>query len=270
MDLDVALHVLLPVVVGLSVPATVVVTNRGPAPVTISYRLNLMEGDVRLSILGPDGATRVLKGWQADTALRRVTVPPGWHIEGTMNLLWSEAGATFPSPGPYVLRAEYDPSPQEKTVVSLPTAVAARLPQTAEERGVAHLLTDFRVRDAIVLAKSEIGPEKLLVLAQQSGETLDGKLARLLLLGSAAADGEPGSEDALPLADPITLARWVGMLSSPYSKAGKRLADALVVRLRMDSLTVSDDDATRTALQEALRIVRQEPSDGQFEAFPNR
>ncbi len=270
MDLDVALHVLLPAVVGLSVPATVVVTNRGPAPVTISCRLNLMEGDVRLSVLGPDGATRVLKGWQADTALRRVTVPPGWHIEGTMNLLWSEVGATFPSPGAYVLRAEYDPSPQEKTVVSSPTTVVAQPPQTAEERSVADLLTDAGLREAIVLAKSETGPGKLRALARDFGETLDGKLARMLLLGSGAADGEPGSEDALRIADPVTLARWIGMLTSPYSKAGKRLADALVARVRMDSSTASADDATRTALEEALRIVRQESASGQCEASPNR
>jgi hypothetical protein len=257
--LAVGVEVADPVVVGLSAPALIRVTNHGPGPATISSRLNLFEGDLRLIVTQPDGTMRHLKGWQADTPLHRVTLAAGEHVEAGINLLSTGSGPAFPSPGSYVLRAEYDPSPAAETVVSAPVTVAARSPQTEPERGVADLLKDEAAREALVRADADAAREKFEALSQRYGETLDGKLARLLLFG---ADKGGDAADPLQLTDPMTLARWITMLSTPYNKNGAHLADQFVARFELHSPAVaaSKGKAEDSALLEkALRVVKRLP-----------
>jgi hypothetical protein len=254
--LAVTLDVAEPVVSGLSVPATIRVVNRGSAPAMVSSRLNLMEGDLRLSIEDPDGATRVLKGWQADTQLRRVALPPGEQIESGTNLLWTVEGAVFPKPGAYTVQAEYDPSPRAETVVSAPLAVTVRLPRTEAERKLEALLKDGAVREAIVLGKSETAPDKLEVLAQQFPETFDGKLAELLLSANAVAGSDVASDKAFQIADPITLARWITMISTPYSDAARGLTEKFTAFVEARSRASDGKLEDLAALNKALRIIR--------------
>lgn len=243
-----------PIVVGLSAPVIIRLINRGSAPVNVSSRLNLMEGDVRLSVEDPDGTTRAFKGWQADTAARRVELPPRHQIEGGINLLWTDAGAAFPKPGRYVIRAEYDPSPNSETIVSAPMTVAARSPRSADERDAASILEDEPVRRALVWAQSDSAPEKLRALAQQFPDTLDGKLAGLLLSGGDASD-RAHADAAFRATDPVTLARWITALSTPYSGAGKKLVASFAGRLQSREGKTADANA----VDRALRIVKALP-----------
>lgn len=246
-----------PIVVGLSALVIVRVINGGSTAASVSSRLNLMEGDMRLSIEDPGGDTRELKGWQADTAARRVDLPPGHQIEGGINLLWTDAGAAFPKAGRYVLRAEYDPAPDAETIVSPPLAVTARLPRNAAERDAASILEDEPVRKALVWAQSDAEPDKLKALAQKLPDTLDGKLAGLLLSGSGVDD--PASADAaFQSADPVTLAHRITALSTPYSNVGRKLAADLAGRMQSND-KVTEPKAVARALQiaKALPVERQ-------------
>jgi hypothetical protein len=250
--LTLELEALEPIVVGLSALVIVRVINKSPAPATVSSRLNLMEGDVRLSIEGPHGATRALKGWQADSAARRVELPPGHQLEGAINLLWTDAGAAFPEPGHYVLRAEYDPSPNAETIVSPPVTVTARSPRTKEERDVASMLDGEPIRKALVWAQAEPEADKLQTLAQQYPKTLDGKLAGLLLSGG----GDRAHADlAFQSPEPVTLARWITALSTPYSNVGKTLGADFAARIQ------SRDGKTRgsKAVERALQVMKIQP-----------
>ena len=206
-ELEVVLEVKEPVVVGLSALAAIRVIHRGKAPVTISSRLNLMEGDVRLF-----NGSQAIGGWQADTMLRQVTLAPGQQIVGFLNLLYTESGPTFPEPGSYTLRAEFSPSPRMEPVASEPVTVTARLPRGDDELQAAALLKDDAVKKAIVLAQKDEAPGQLEKLAAIP-RLLDGHLARLLVSGD------------LPDADPLTLASWIVALTTPYSDTGKLLAE---------------------------------------------
>jgi hypothetical protein len=209
-ELEVVLELKEPVVVGLSTLAAIRVIHRGKAPVTISSRLNLMEGDVRLFV-----GSRAIGGWQADTMLRQATLSPGQQIVGFLNLLYTESGPTFPEPGSYVLRAEFSPSPRMEPVASEPVTVAARLPQGEDELQAAALLKDDAVKKAIVLAQKDEAPGQLEKIAAIP-RLLDGHLASLIVSGDAKT---------FPSADPLELASWIVALTTPYGDTGKLLAE---------------------------------------------
>jgi len=160
-SLVLTLEVQEPVVVGLSALGTLRVTNRATTPITISSRLNLMEGDVRLIVEGPDGTRRELHGWQADTILNEVTLGPNEQLVANLNLLQTEEGPVFPTSGRYQLQAEFSPSLQSPAIKSQPVVVNVRAPQTDAERGAAQLLRDDNVRRSIVLAQSDASPGEL-------------------------------------------------------------------------------------------------------------
>lgn len=254
MGLTLTLSVYEPIVVGLSVLATVVVANEGPSPVmapvmAVSARLNLMEGDLRIAAQGPHGLSTKVRGWQADTALRQISLAPGERIEGSFNLAWSEAGATFPIPGDYVLRAEYDPSPSMETVVSDTVSVTARLPETAAERSARDLLAQPRVAEAIATARPELAASAIETLARDGGDTLDGQFARLLVGGHKAAELVSGSAEALTEEGLAARARQVIALSGPYSSVGGRLSEELLRDLRSRDTVGSGEKA-------AIRIMK--------------
>ena len=244
-----------PVVVGLSVLGTLRVSNLGATPVTISSRLNLMEGDLRLIVLGPDGAPREFRGWQADTILRQVTLAPNEQLVGSMNLLQTEEGPVFPTPGRYQLHIEFSPTPQASTITSSRVEVNARAPQTADERGAAELLANEALRKAIILAQGDDATNEIAELAKQFPETLDGKLARLILAGtSEAADRSThfGSKDSSLSDVPLILA-----LRTPFSQVGRQLAEDFTKTFQ--TLDAKQGGAAQANLDSALRIVAGKP-----------
>ncbi|MEK6283167.1 MAG: hypothetical protein AABN95_22655 [Acidobacteriota bacterium] len=249
----VTLDVQEPVIFGLSVLGTLRVTNRGATSVTISSRLNLMEGDVRLTVFGPDTSPRELRGWQADTILRQATLAPNEQLVGSMNLLQTEAGPVFPTPGRYQLQAEFSPSPRDAPVTSPRIDVDVRSPQTDAERGAAELLANEVVRQSIVLAQSDAAPNEIAQLAKKFPETLDGKLARLILAGTSDAANRTHftSLDSSLLDVPL-----ISALRTPFSRVGRQLAEDFTRKIQTLN---AKQGAQQANLDSALRIVEGKP-----------
>jgi hypothetical protein len=244
-----------PVVVGLSVLCTLRVTNRGATPVVISSRLNLMEGDLLLTVVGPDGSSRELRGWQADTMLRQVTLAPNEQLVGTMNLLETEAGPVFPTPGRFQLQAEFSPSPQSDAVTSARLDVNVRAPQTETERGAAKLLSNEAVRRSIVLAQNDASPNEMAQLAKAFPETLDGKLAQLIR--GAAGEATQDTNDFSSRDSSISDVPLISALRTPFSHVGRRLAEDFAAKI--ETLDVAKEGAEKASLDTALRIVKGKP-----------
>ncbi len=241
-----------PVVVGLSALGMLRVTNRATTPITISSRLNLMEGDVRLIVVGPDGTRRELRGWQADTILRQVTLAPNEQLVANLNLLQTDEGPVFPSSGRYQLQAEFTPSLQSGAITSPPVEVNARAPQTDVERDVAQLLKDENVRRSIVLAQNDATPNELAQLAEKFPETLDGKLARLIRGGSGEATFAFDSLDSSLSAAPL-----ISALKTPFSRIGRGLAAEFATR--MAAFDEAKPEGKQSDINAALHIVAGKP-----------
>jgi hypothetical protein len=248
---------------GLPVLATLSIKNRGESPETVSSRLNLMEGDVRLQLTGPDGGARRVMGagGQPDTASRRVTLLPGQQIIGSMNLLYTDVGVTFPEPGKYILQAEYSPSPVAGWQVSEPRTMTVLPPQSEAERGAAALLQNEDARAALTLAEADRAPAELRELAERFAGTLAGTLARLILAGSDTAAGDAAlSTDIFQTTDPITMAELITSLSTPYSGVAKRLTQSYAAYINPKDTVAKAPELSDVAERErALRIIKGEP-----------
>lgn len=249
--LRVRLEVDRPVVAGLAALARISISNSGPAPILASARLNLMEGDVSLLVTDPGGGLREIKGWQADTGLNRVELPPGQDLVGALNLLDSPDGPIFPGAGEYRLAAYYTPSPQAEPVESPPVPVSVVMPRTAEERELAALLSDPAVRRGLVLGDGESAPQALRDIAGRFPGTLEARLAGLV---SGAAEGGQADEDAPPLATALAIVA----LTNPYSRTGKRLSGDYAARFER---RMAAGDAG-PELEQAIKLLRGEPTAG--------
>jgi hypothetical protein len=246
--LSAGLEVAQPVVAGLAALAILRIVNESPAPVLVSARLNLMEGDVSLTLTDPGGGLREIKGWQADTGLHRVELPPGHGLVGAIDLLDAPDGPIFPAPGEYRLGAEYRPSPQAPPAVAPPVPVSVVAPRTASERELAALLQDPSVRRALVLGDRDSAPERLRDIARRFPDTLEGRLAELV----AGATDWDATEDR---SGPIRLALAILALTNPYSRTGERLAEDYAARL--EARRASADASPE--IEQALHLLRAEP-----------
>jgi hypothetical protein len=245
--LELTLDIAQPVVAGLPAFALLHVINRGAGPRIVSARLNLMEGDVALAVEDPEGGVRQVRGWQADTSLRRVELPPGCQLVGALLLLETPEGMIFPGPGEYRLSAQYTPQPQEQPAVTAAVAVAVVPPRSAEERALASLLADPAVRRAILLADPESAPAQLREIGDRFGSILAGRLARLV---SGAA--EPAGPDPIPDALAILALR------NPYGRTGARLAESYAARLDRADAGADGELARRLTKTEPI------PADARF------
>ena len=232
-----------PAIVGLSVLATLRLTNNGKSPVTVPSRLNLMEGALALEITGPDQKPRTINGWQADTQLREVTLESKEQFISHLNLFETEEGPVFPEAGSYKLRARFSPSPRLTEIVSNEISVTVRSPKSKSEIGAAKLLENPELRKSIVLGQSDETPNELRKLADDYAETLDGKLAALILTG---AKDEPETSE---IADSSTTAAsavpMICALRTPYSGVGKRLAADLSAKLDAGDSTKQTENLKR-------------------------
>lgn len=251
-SLVLTLEVQEPVVAGLSALATLRVTNRATTPITISSRLNLMEGDVRLIVAGPDGKRREIRGWQADTILRQVVLAPNEQLVAHLNLLQTEEGQVFPGPGRYQLHAEFSPSVQSEAITSAPVVVNVRTPQTDVERGVAQLLSDEKVRRSIVLAQNDASPTELAQLAENFPETVDGKLAQLIRADTGEATAEFDSLDSA-----LSTAPLISVLQTPFSRIGHGLAEEFATKIA--TFDEAKPGGEPSDIDNALRMVKGKP-----------
>lgn len=250
-------------VLGLPALATLSVSNRGTFPVTVSSRLNLMEGDVRLLVTGPDGVRRrvVGAGGQPDTLPRQIALPPGRQIVGGINLLYTDAGPTFPETGRYILQAEYSPTPHAGWLVSAPVPMTVDAPESEAQRGAASLLQNEAAKLALTLAEVDRAPDELRELAERFPETLEGKLARLILTGNVApAEDAADANNIFQATDPLTAALLLTSLSTPFSSIGTRLKENYAAYIESRDVTSAPPDPTDVSNRgRALRMIREQP-----------
>lgn len=251
-SLVLTLEVQEPVVVGLSALGTLRVTNRATTPITISSRLNLMEGDVRLIVTGPDAKRREFRGWQADTILRQEVLAPNEQLVAHLNLLQTEEGPVFPVSGRYQLQAEFSPSVQSEAITSAPVVVNVRSPETDVERGVAQLLSNDNVRRSIVLGQNDASPTELAQLAEKFPETLDGRLAQLIRAGTGEATAEFDSLDSALSTVPL-----ISILQTPFSSVGRGLAEEFATKIA--TLDEAKPGGEQSDTDIALRVVQGKP-----------
>lgn len=246
--LSVRLDVASPVVAGLAALALLRVSNSGAAPLLVSARLNLMEGDVSLLVTDPAGGVREIRGWQADTGLHRVELAPGQALVGALNLLDAPDGPIFPGPGGYRLAAHYTASPRAAPIESAAVPVSVVSPRTDAERELAGLLADPGVRRGLVLGDCDSAPQALRDIAGRFPRTLEARLAALV---SSAADGAEAQDDAAPLETAVAIVA----LTNPYSRTGKRLAAKHAARF--EQRVATGDSGPE--LEEAVALLRGEP-----------
>lgn len=240
-----------PVVLGRAALAVVRIRNAGPAPVWASARLNLMEGDVALQVAGPDGAIRDVKGWQADTGIHRIELPPGQEIVGAIDLLDAPDGPIFPAPGEYQVAAFYSPGPKADPLATPPVPVSVVAPQSDEDRALADLLADEAVRRALVLGDRDSAPQRVAGIAARFPETLEGRLAALVADPDAAASSAAAAA-AGDGAEALDTALVIRALMNPYSRTGERAAAACAAAL--EAADTAGDGAER-----AIRLLRGQP-----------
>lgn len=225
----------------------------------ISGRLNLWEGDVCLTVTGPNGipVKVVGAGSLPDTTSFVIALKPGQQFAAVLNLLYTSVGYPFAAPGAYSVSAEYFPSPKLPPIVSESVRIEAYPADTDEARGIAALLLSPSAPEvtetgrALSLAQPNETPtarEGLVQLSRRFAQTPEGVMAALLLAAlpvrrpwaavSKTAKTEPKeSADAqTPLQtveailseavnaparppDLITLAGWITALETPFSNA---------------------------------------------------
>jgi hypothetical protein len=234
-----------PLVAGIPALAVLRVANRSPEPQLVSARLNLMEGDLALRIFDPDGGIRDIKGWQADTGLHRIELPPQRELVGAITLLETPEGELFPRPGGYRLQAEYIPAPTREAVAAAPVEVEVVSPGE-EERALAERLQDPQIRRALLLADLDGGTDRLAEIARGFPGSYAAILARLLL----EAELPQGLND-IAIQDPINGALAVLALNNPYSSVGERLT-----KIYSEGLERGKDGAGPLT---ALRILKHDP-----------
>jgi len=229
------------------------VENRGSAPRTLSARLNLFEGDVRLICRAPSGTLDRFDGWQIDTLPKTVELPPSHTLAGTLDLLETAQGPVLREAGHHEIVAEYFPAVGSPPVASAPLSVESGPAVAAPgDEALARLLADRWLRRALVKADAREAPEAMNRLASGFPATTEGELAALIIAGG----GDTASR--LPWADLAArhgvrgLALLLLALRTPYSPVGLHLAAAFETALA--TLT-----ADRGELEPARRLVRQEP-----------
>lgn len=261
--LSVHLEISGPVIAGLTVLAHLSVTNNSKGPVTVSSRLNIMEGDVQILLVGPDGREQKVTGagGQPDTFPREATLQPGQQIVGAVNLLYTDIGQTFTTPGSYKLQAVYFPAPDAQPVNSNIVTLEVRSPQTDVEQRIATILKDDDVKRAIVIPETDHLPEGLKELASDFVDTPDGELASLIIDGAAEGGVSADSVSrSFSSDDPVKTAMQITALTTPFSNIGSDLRDSYATHL--DNLSpgteeLASDDAGQT--ERALNILKTEP-----------
>ena len=102
----------------------VVTVEAGDQAVTVSSRLNLIEGDLTVDVAGPAGYTaRCAWPWPVDALSRSTELAPGQRLLGAIPLLATDTSAPlFPAVGDYSVVASFTATP-DVTLRSPPVTV---------------------------------------------------------------------------------------------------------------------------------------------------
>lgn len=112
----------------------VVTVEAADQSVTVSSRLNLIEGDLVIEVTGPAGHTvRCAWPWPVDALSRSTELAPGQRLLGAVPLLATDTSAPlFPAAGDYTLVASFDASAD--TILRSPPVTVRRTPARSEAR----------------------------------------------------------------------------------------------------------------------------------------
>jgi hypothetical protein len=116
----------------------------------VSARLNLIEGDLTITVTGAAGYTaRCAWPWPVDAQGRAVDLAPGSRLVGAVPLIGTDTSAPlFPSPGDYTLGAEFDVAPGVRLIS--PAVTVRRTPEQDGARAAA--LRDHDVIQSLLSA----------------------------------------------------------------------------------------------------------------------
>lgn len=211
------------------------VVNDGQTAEEVSRRLNLLEGDLALSVRSPDGdRTRHHAATVIDSLPRQTTVDPGETLGAGVFASHTNHGVPFTTPGRYELVAEYAPD-RTTSLTSDPVAftVVDADPSTAE-------LTALTGREDVCRAVARYSFDEPTASVREAFETLstrfsgtpEGVVAALFLLGRR--DDVSADDPAFGLADPVTTARYVSALAAPNPER-HQLCQAFLASLSADT-----------------------------------
>lgn len=197
--------------------------NDGPAPVTTSSRLNLVEGDLSVWVQAGDGSrVRVDWPWPVDSGRREATLAPGAELVGSALLL---APSAFPGPADYSIVAAFAPAPGAE-VTSDPVVVRRPAPYDDAGRARQRALEDPEVVQSIC-SLSLVGSAAE-GLARLAGSD-DSPVAQLLstCVTTVTAQLPPAVERAVGATDAVTVAAaLVSVLPPGVFPGDERLAVA--------------------------------------------
>lgn len=213
------------------------ILNEGAEPVTVSNRLNLVEGDVLVRCIDPNGQRNQLRGVvTVDSLPRTVELSAEQWLESGLFLFYTSDGFTFDTPGSYELTIEYHPDFSETTVTSDPVELQITEPTDEEMRTLADETMVDEVGRAIALCGLEMEPMAVAGLETLSERFLnrpEGAIARFVL----AEISDTGEIDLTGVFDrwgPITTAQWITALLSSES------AEESTKRAYLDTLDRSE------------------------------
>ncbi|MBW9119980.1 hypothetical protein JNB63_07745 [Microbacterium trichothecenolyticum] len=190
----------------------------GDAPGPVSARLNIVEGDLEISVT-PAGGTPVRAAWPwpVDSAPRSLVLAPGERLVACVPLLAAGSVPLFPVPGRYELLARFAARPG-LTLESNPVALVRT---AAHDAALAAGLGDRDVLQSL-LGAGVIGAASPKL--EQLADSSDAGTA-------AAANLALGRTDALAeAADDPAVARAVAALLPPGATGPDERRDAVVPR----------------------------------------
>ena len=222
------------------VRGTLRVVNVGTDPQTVSARLNLAEGDVRLRVTGPDGSMKMARGSrQVDAAMRTVNLQPGAALESGIGLFHADGGLMLGGPGSYEVVAEYDAVPGQPPLASAPLRIDVGAVQSPSDTELGRLLSQRSVARAFELGEPETDDARKAIesIAGRYANKAEGRAARLVV---AAVDGDrQGLDDAIDAAiaaeGPLEAARTITALVSPAAPNSGLVREAARARLERAS-----------------------------------
>ncbi len=241
--------------VGEYVVAEVTLANTGAEPRTVTTRLNLAEGDLRLLQVTPGGKVEQVRDVVVACGPRTTAVlEPGQSLTGRMQVFFTSEGVTFDRPGPYRVVAELDVDGVH-TLRSSRVTVHVRTAANDAERALS--LTTLERPVGLAIALGDFGADEELAgrmeAAARAYPEHDTGAALALVLANAYArshtdfragvsrDAAPDTaRDYLDLAVSGRTADHVLVLAATVASPTER--DAPVVRDALDRVRGTDSD----------------------------
>jgi hypothetical protein len=131
-----------------------------------------------------------------------------------------------------------------------------RSPRSKDELEVSALLQKEEAKYALTLAEPSVARDELKILATRFTNTLDGKLALLVLAGDKEAEDTAGLDVLFSTVDLTTMALWIRAVSTPFSSVGKHMIEKISEYVETQDAT---DKHTESEIKRAVCIAKGQP-----------